>query len=110
VLEEFFNVALERLAKPLAKPMSASEAERYLSTVLRPLLAEHSSPALHFEGMRIADSTACRGMTRSSSRRLWRATARGSIAKTASMAGRFKISGLRIVRLMVEIQDLSSSC
>jgi hypothetical protein len=38
------------LAKPLAKPMSASEVERYLSTVLRPLLAEHSSP-LYFEGL-----------------------------------------------------------
>jgi predicted nucleic acid-binding protein len=46
VLEEFFSVALERLAKP----MSASEVERYLSTVLRPLLAEHSSP-LYFEGL-----------------------------------------------------------
>jgi hypothetical protein len=38
VVEEFFNVALRRFAKP----MSVSEAERYLSTVLLPLLAEHS--------------------------------------------------------------------
>ena len=41
VVEEFFTVALKRFAKP----MSVSEAEPYLSTVLRLLLAEHSSPA-----------------------------------------------------------------
>jgi predicted nucleic acid-binding protein len=51
VVEEFFNVARKRFAKP----MSVSEAEQYLSTVHRPLLAVHSSPALYFEGLRIAD-------------------------------------------------------
>jgi predicted nucleic acid-binding protein len=50
VVQEFFNVAFRRFAQP----MSAAEAEQYLITVLRPLLAIHSSPALYFAALRIA--------------------------------------------------------
>jgi predicted nucleic acid-binding protein len=49
VVQEFFNVALRRFAKP----MSSVEAEQYLSTIFRPLLAVHSSPALYGEALRI---------------------------------------------------------
>jgi len=51
VVQEFFNVAFRRFAQP----MSAAEAEQYLITVLRPLLAVHSSPALYFSALRIAE-------------------------------------------------------
>lgn len=51
VVQEFFNVALRRFVQPL----SAAEAEQYLITVLRPLLAVHSSPALYFAALRIAE-------------------------------------------------------
>jgi hypothetical protein len=47
VVEEFFSVALKRFAKP----MSVSEAGQHFSTLLRPLLAVRSSPALYFEGL-----------------------------------------------------------
>lgn len=50
VVQEFFNVALRRFTQP----MTAAEAEQYLDTVFRPLLAIHSSPALYFEALRIA--------------------------------------------------------
>jgi predicted nucleic acid-binding protein len=50
VVQEFFNVAFRRFAQP----MSMAEAEQYLITVLRPLLAIHSSPALFVEALRIA--------------------------------------------------------
>ena len=50
VVQEFFNVALRRFAQP----MSVVEAEQYLISVFRPLLAVHSSPTLCFEGLRIA--------------------------------------------------------
>jgi predicted nucleic acid-binding protein len=50
VVQEFFNVALRRFAQP----MSVAEAEQYLITVFRPLLAIHSSPALFVEALRIA--------------------------------------------------------
>ena len=49
VVQEFFNVALRRFAHP----MSVAEAEQYLVTVFRPLLAIHSSPALYVEALRI---------------------------------------------------------
>jgi predicted nucleic acid-binding protein len=49
VVQEFFNVALRRFAQP----MSVAEAEQYLATVLRPLLAVHSSPALYLEALRL---------------------------------------------------------
>jgi predicted nucleic acid-binding protein len=34
--------------------MSVAEAEQYLITVFRPLLAIHSSPAIYGEGLRLA--------------------------------------------------------
>ncbi|SRR6266498_179693 len=49
VVQEFFNVALRRFAQP----MTVAEAEQYLITVLRPLLAIHSSPAIYVEALRI---------------------------------------------------------
>lgn len=49
VVQEFFNVALRRFAKP----MSSADAEQYLSTTFRPLLSVHSSPALYVEALRI---------------------------------------------------------
>src|SRR6202158_3803416 len=50
VVQEFFNVAFRRFQQP----MNVAEAEQYLITVFRPLLAVHSSPALYVEAMRIA--------------------------------------------------------
>jgi len=49
VVQEFFNVALRRFAKP----MSAFAAEEYLNTVFRPLLAVHSSPALFISALQV---------------------------------------------------------
>lgn len=49
VVQEFFNVALKRFARPLP----VSEGENYLQTVFRPLLAVHSSPVLFLEALRI---------------------------------------------------------
>jgi predicted nucleic acid-binding protein len=49
VVQEFFNVALRRFAHP----MTTAEAEQYLGTVFRPLLAVHSSPALYSEALRL---------------------------------------------------------
>lgn len=49
VVQEFFNVAFRRFPQPLTVP----EAEQYLITVLRPLLAVHSTPAIYFEALRI---------------------------------------------------------
>jgi predicted nucleic acid-binding protein len=49
VAQEFFNVALRRFAQP----MSIAEAEQYLSTVFRPLMAIHSSQALYGEALRL---------------------------------------------------------
>jgi len=49
VVQEFFNVALRRFAKP----MSTLDAEQYLSTTFRPLLSVHSSHALFGEALRI---------------------------------------------------------
>lgn len=42
VVQEFFNVAFRRFPEP----MHVEQAERFLSTVLRPLWAIHSSPTL----------------------------------------------------------------
>jgi predicted nucleic acid-binding protein len=50
VVQEFFNVALRRFSKP----MSAIDAEQYLSTTFRPLLSVHSSQALYGEALRVA--------------------------------------------------------
>src|SRR5215469_4995942 len=49
VVQEFFNVALRRFAKP----MSVADAEQYLSTTFRPLLAVYSSQALLSEALRL---------------------------------------------------------
>src|SRR3984893_937615 len=49
VVQEFFNVAL----RGFSKPMSALEAEQYLSTTFRPLLSVHSSQALYGEALRV---------------------------------------------------------
>jgi predicted nucleic acid-binding protein len=49
VVQEFFNVALRRFAKP----MPIADAEQYLLTVFRPLLAIHSSQALYAEALRL---------------------------------------------------------
>jgi predicted nucleic acid-binding protein len=51
VVQEFFSVAFRRFAQP----MSEAEAEQYLITVLRPLLAVHSSPAIYFEALRLRE-------------------------------------------------------
>lgn len=51
VVQEFFNVALRRFPTP----MGLAEAEQYLVTVFRPLLAIHSSSSLYLEAMRIVD-------------------------------------------------------
>jgi predicted nucleic acid-binding protein len=51
VVQEFFNVALRRFSEP----MTAAEAEQYLITVLRPLLAVHSSLTIFFEALRITE-------------------------------------------------------
>jgi predicted nucleic acid-binding protein len=51
VVQEFFNVALRRFVHPMA----VAEAEQYLATVFRPLLAVHSSHALYTEALRLQD-------------------------------------------------------
>ena len=50
VVQEFFNVAFRRFSRP----MNVSEAEQYLVTVFRPLLAVHSSPTLYVEALRVS--------------------------------------------------------
>jgi|SRR5579863_2354765 predicted nucleic acid-binding protein len=49
VAQEFFNVALRRFAQP----MTVAEAEQYLATVFRPLLAVHSSQAIYADALRL---------------------------------------------------------
>lgn len=49
VVQEFFNVALRRFTQP----MNLAEAEQYFLTVLRPLVAVDSSPALFLEAFRL---------------------------------------------------------
>ena len=51
VVQEFFNVALRRFAQP----MTIAEAEQYLGTVFRPLLAVQSSQALYSEALGLKD-------------------------------------------------------
>jgi predicted nucleic acid-binding protein len=51
VVQEFFSVAFRRFPQPL----SIAEGEQYLITVLRPLLAVHSSPAIYFEALRMVE-------------------------------------------------------
>jgi predicted nucleic acid-binding protein len=49
VAQEFFNVASRRFANPL----TAAEAEQYLSVILRPLLSVHSSVSLYGGALRL---------------------------------------------------------
>jgi len=49
VVQEFFSAAFTRFAKRLAP----AEAEEYFATVLKPLLAVHSSPRLFLEALQI---------------------------------------------------------
>jgi predicted nucleic acid-binding protein len=49
VAQEFLSVALRRFAKP----MSAADAEAYLTNVLHPLLAVHSSRELYLEALHL---------------------------------------------------------
>ena len=49
VVQEFFSLAFRRFAKP----MSVFEAEEYLNSVFRPLLAIHSSPALFVSALQV---------------------------------------------------------
>jgi predicted nucleic acid-binding protein len=50
VVGEFFNVARRRFSPA----MTSAEAEQYLVTVFRPILAVESSPAIFLEALRIA--------------------------------------------------------
>jgi predicted nucleic acid-binding protein len=47
VVQEFFNVALQRFTQS----MKVDEAEQYYSTILRPLLGIHSSEALFLDAL-----------------------------------------------------------
>lgn len=49
VVQEFFNVAFRRFSPAMTLP----EAEQYLITVFRPLLAVDSSPALYLSALSI---------------------------------------------------------
>ncbi len=49
VVQEFFNVALQRFSQP----MKFDEAEQYYSTIFRPLLSIHSSHALYLEALHL---------------------------------------------------------
>lgn len=49
VIQEFFNVALRKFSPP----MQTSDAEQYLGTVFRSLLAVHSSATLYSEALRM---------------------------------------------------------
>ncbi len=49
VVQEFFNVALRRFAKPMTEP----EARQYLSVTFRPLLSVHSSLGLYGDALRV---------------------------------------------------------
>jgi predicted nucleic acid-binding protein len=50
VVQEFFNLALRRFAEP----MSGAEAEQYLATTFRPLLAVHSSQGLYGQALQLS--------------------------------------------------------
>ena len=50
VVQEFFNVALRRFTQP----MNVAEAEQYLASVFRPLIAVHSSQALYGQALRVS--------------------------------------------------------
>jgi predicted nucleic acid-binding protein len=52
IVQEFFNVALRRFAHP----MTTAEAQQYLATTLRPLMAVNSSAALYVEALRLSSN------------------------------------------------------
>jgi predicted nucleic acid-binding protein len=52
VVQEFFNVAFRRFAHP----MSLADAEQYLATTFRPLMAVNSSAALYVGAFRLSSS------------------------------------------------------
>jgi predicted nucleic acid-binding protein len=49
VAQEFVNVALHGFVRPL----STADIEQYLTTVLRPMIAVHSSPALFLQALHL---------------------------------------------------------
>lgn len=51
IVQEFFNVAVRRFANP----MSAADADHYMSTVFRPLWTVHSSELLFRNALRICE-------------------------------------------------------
>jgi predicted nucleic acid-binding protein len=51
VVQEFFNVAFRKFAHP----MTAADAEQYLHSVFRPLLAVHSSQTLFSQALRVKE-------------------------------------------------------
>jgi predicted nucleic acid-binding protein len=53
VVQEFFNAALKRFVVPL----TVSEAEQYLATVLSPMLSVHSSTSLYVQALRTRAAT-----------------------------------------------------
>ena len=53
IVQEFFNVAVRRFAKP----MSAADADHYMSTVFRPLWTVHSSEVLFRNALRICQDS-----------------------------------------------------
>ncbi len=52
IVQEFFNVALRRFEHR----MTAAEAEQYLATTFRPLMAVNSSAALYVDALRLSSS------------------------------------------------------
>src|SRR5579872_4223614 len=52
VVQEFFNLALRRFSQP----MTTLEAQQYLATVFRPLLAVQSSAALYADALRTSQA------------------------------------------------------
>jgi len=51
IVQEFFNVAIRRFAKP----MSAADADHYMGRVFRPLWIVHSSEVLFRNALRICE-------------------------------------------------------
>jgi predicted nucleic acid-binding protein len=92
VLQEFFHTAF----RPFSQPMTGAEAEQDLVTVLRPLLAFHSSLAIYVEAMRIVAKHRFAGMTPLSSPRPWKHDARLFTVKTCCIGERLKLCRLRI--------------
>jgi predicted nucleic acid-binding protein len=52
VVQEFLNVVF----KKFARPMPASDAEQYLSSVFRPMLSVHSSPRLFLKAIELKEA------------------------------------------------------